>query len=371
MNYNIDIIKKEIFNENQSKINDFVYFTKAKKINMKIIEEKNTLEKNEHQITEKKGNSTNRSNEKKNKIKIIKKKGIVINPNYEYKKREKRIIDKNNSLDSKRKKEIINISDKNIFNKKYETNNSYLSYSQNSMNTSTEIDIKNMKLLNGNFGLIPNNNFIDRAKKSKIQELKAPKFKLNFNQINYYENNSSETQNSGNMTKDSIKEHIGNNIKMKILFNKSNKKYLTKKIIKIKKKPNNSDRKINCNNNNINNMDKIEKKKLILNNFKKIKNIKNNIYKNEKFNNIKVTRKFGNKNEINNNKNLNGSANKKQVFNNQLNKVKNTIKKINKNQIPNLVKYFRIKNILKKEKECLTERLSLKSNNNNEIFIRK
>lgn len=37
------------------------------------------------------------------------------------------------------------------------------------------------------------------------------------------------------MTKDSIKEHIGNNIKMKILFNKSNKKYLTKKIIKIKK----------------------------------------------------------------------------------------------------------------------------------------
>ena len=371
MNYNIDIIKKEIFNENQSKINDFVYFTKAKKINMKIIEEKNTLEKNEHQITAKKGNSTNRSNEKKNKIKIIKKKGIVINPNYEYKKREKRIIDKNNSLDSKRKKEIINISDKNIFNKKYETNNSYLSYSQNSMNTSTEIDIKNMKLLNGNFGLIPNNNFIDRAKKSKIQELKAPKFKLNFNQINYYENNSSETQNSGNMTKDSIKEHIGNNIKMKILFNKSNKKYLTKKIIKIKKKPNNSDRKINCNNNNINNMDKIEKKKLILNNFKKIKNIKNNIYKNEKFNNIKVTRKFGNKNEINNNKNLNGSANKKQVFNNQLNKVKNTIKKINKNQIPNLVKYFRIKNILKKEKECLTERLSLKSNNNNEIFIRK
>ena len=108
-----------------------------------------------------------------------------------------------------------------------------------------------------------------------------------------------------------------------------------------------------------------------MNNFKKIKNIKNNIYKNEKFNNIKVTRKFGNKNEINNNKNLNGSANKKQVFNNQLNKVKNTIKKINKNQIPNLVKYFRIKNILKKEKECLTERLSLKSNNNNEIFIRK
>ena len=363
MNYNIDIIKKEIFNKSNININDYIYFIKAKKINMKIKEEK-TLEKNEP--GEKKGNISSRSNDSKNQNKFIKKKGIVIYPNYEYKRRKKFFDNKNNSLDNKRKNEIINISDNNIFqSKKFNNNSSYVSNSQTSMNTSIELDIKNIKLINGNFGLIPNNNFIERAKKSKIQEIKAPKFKLNFNKINL-DNNRTEIQNSGNKTKDNIKDHITNNIKMKILLNRNKKNCLAKKIIYINKKMNNSDRKANYNN-FIDFINKNEKKKINLKNNK-------NISKNEKLNNnIKVTKKFGYKNDnknINNNKNNNiNDINKKHVFNNQLNKIKNSIKKNNKNEIQNLVKYFRIKKICNKDKECLTERLNLKINKKNEISI--
>ena len=41
----------------------------------------------------------------------------------------------------------------------------------------------------------------------------------------------------------------------------------------------------------------------------------------------------------------------------------------NKNKISNLVKYFRIKNIYNKDKECLTERLNIKINNKNQISL--
>ena len=353
MNYNIDIVKKEIFNENNTDFNDYSYFVKAKKINM-IIKEEKSLEKIENQ--EKEGNISSRSHDYKNKIKLIKKKGIVIHLNNDYNKKKKNFDYKNNSPNNNKKKKIINISDNNIFNtKQYETNSSYVSNSLVSMDTSTEIDIKNIKLIYGNIGLLPNSNFIERANKSKIQKIKAPKFKLNFNKINP-EYNMTEIKNSGNKTKDSIKDHINNNIKMKILLNKNKKKFLLKNNFKTNEKMNSYDRKgnlnNNINNNNIN-INKTAKKKINL----KINN--KNILKNEKLNinYNKITKIFGYKMDYKNSYNNINNMDKKHVFTNQLT---NPIKLNNKNKISNLFKYFRIKNISNKDKECLTERLNMK-----------
>ena len=357
MNYNIDIFRKEIFNKNHIDFNDYSYFVKAKRINMKLNEEK-SFEKNETQ--EKEGNISCKNNDSKNKnrTKLIKKNSRVIN---DFNKRKKIFYYKSNCLNNNKKKKIISISDNNIFNnKKYDSNSISVSNSLTSKNTSSELDIKNIKLIYDNIGLLPNNNYIERAKKSKIQKIIVPKFEIDLNKINQ-DYNMTEIGNTENKAKDSIKDHITNNIKKK--------KFLSNKIFKINKKNNISDRKGNLNNNinknNINDdINKNEKKKINL----EIKNI----LKNEKLNNNNKSLKiFGYKID---NKNLNNNINnmnKKRVFNNQLTKLtnSNSFKLNNKKKFTKLVKYFRINNISNKDKECLTERLNININNKNQISL--
>ena len=375
MNYNIDIIKKEIFNNYNNDFNDYSYFVKAKKINMKLNEEKYVEKIENKENIENIGNISSRSNynynKNKNKMKLIKKKGIVLHLNKDNNKTKKNFDNRNERINNKIKKKVINISDNNIFNiKKYSINSSYVSNSRTSINTSTELDIKNIKLIYENIDLLPNNNFIERVNKSRIQKLQAPKLKLDLNKINQ-DFNLTEAHITGNKTKDSFREHANNNMKMKIFLNKNKKKFLEKKIFKINKKMNNSDRKINLNSNNKNNINnninKNEKKKINL----KINN--KNILKNEKINNNnnKFKKIFGYK--INNKYSINNinNQNKKPAFNNKLNKMAYSFKINNKNKISNLVKYFRINNIYNKDKdkECLTERLNIKINNKNQISL--
>ena len=373
MNYNIDIIKKEIFNNYNNDFSDYSYFVKAKKINMKLNEEKYIEKIENKENIENIGNISSRSNynynKNKNKMKLIKKKGIVLHLNNDNNKRKKIFDNRNERINNKIKKKVINISDNNIFNiKKYSINSSYVSNSRTSINASTELDIKNIKLIYENTDLLPNNNFIERVNKSRIQNLQAPKLKLDLNKINQ-DFNLTEAHITGNKIKDSFREHANNNMKMKIFLNKNKKKLLEKKIFKINKKMNNSDRKINLNSNNKNNINnninKNEKKKINL----KINN--KNILKNEKINNNnnKCEKIFGYK--INNKYSINNinNQNKKHVFNNKLNKMTYSFKINNKNKISNLVKYLRIKNIYNKDKECLTERLNIKINNKNQISL--
>ena len=345
MNYNIDLFKKEILHENDKDINNYIYFIRGQKIN-KIIKEEKIIENNERRINT--GNITNRSNDNKS----FKKKGIVIYPN-EFSKRKKNkdnkmMINIKNIHYKHMKNDEINISDTNIFDKNYDTSESKskTSNSRISINTSIDMDIKNTKLINGTFELIPNNNFFERAKKSKIQEVKAPKFKLNFNKINL-NNNSSEAQTSGNKTNNSKKEDINYIVKKKfakIRLKKNLNNFTAKRNINITM--NNSDRKINFNN---------------IKSIKKKLNLKN-ITKKEKSNDkINISKKLFFKNDI---KDIN-KRNKMHVFNNQLNKSTNTNNKIKINKLTNLSKFFRIKNKINQDKDYLTERFSLKRDNKN------
>ena len=345
MNYNIDLFRKEILNEKNKDINNCIYFIRGQRIN-KIIKEEKIIENNEPQINT--GNNTNISNDNKS----FKKKGIVIYPN-EFSKRkkienDKIIINIKNIRYKQKKNEEINTSDTNIFNKNINTSESKskISNSRVSINTSIDMDTKNTKLINGTFELIPNNNFFERAKKSRIQEVKAPKFKLNFNKINF-NNNSSEAQASGNKTNNSNKEDINYIVKKKfakIRLKKNLNNFMAKKNINITM--NNSDRKMNFNN---------------VKNIKKKLNLKN-ITKKEKSNDkINISKKIIFKKDI---KDIN-NKNKIYVFNNQLNKSTNTNNKIRINKLTNLSKYFRIKNKINIDKDYLTERLNLKSDNKN------
>ena len=342
-NYKIDLIKKEVFMENNNNNNDFIFFTKIKKLN-KIIREK------EENIINKNIQSENKSNTKKKRI-------IIHNNEYYNKKKKNNIISNslNNSLrHSQKKYDLVNISDSNIFNNKKINAYSMSKYSnsQTSLNTSIELDNKNIKLINGNFGLIPNNNFIKRVKKSKIQDTKAPKFNLNLDKINIDNNmkNLEKRINKGNKINNSNKKEANKNERKKIFkFELNNNNKTRRDIIDIKIKLDSTEKKMKSRINSNNKSNKKTKKTSKINIGDKKGVLKT----------INITKKIINKRDI---KDLNNNIHKKRVSYYQINKPVNidTKKIIRMNKIAKLVKYFNINNSINIDKEYLTERTNIK-----------
>jgi hypothetical protein len=125
-----------------------------------------------------------------------------------------------------KKNVIIDISDSNALNNNYDTSSEKITISQPSKNTSIEKDIKNLKLINGSFEIMPNKSYLERAKKSKIKDVKLPKF--NFNAINT-SNNITEAKTSDNRTYNSIKNDKANFSAKEIAKTHLDVKYITKR----------------------------------------------------------------------------------------------------------------------------------------------
>ena len=391
IDYKIDILKKEIDlipdeenTNNKNKIKDqcfcqdCLYFIKAQKIN-RIIKEDNS-----NYFTIK--SELNRSKSKQNKNDFYL---SQYSENYNTLKKNKNSLGEKISSDNKianstnsklnnKKLQIINISENKILNKKnilkkYSNENninntSKLSNSPSSSNTSIEND-NFINITNGNFGLIPNNNFIERVNKSKISEKKAPKFKLNFNNINS-NNDFSDNQNinnSGSITANTQSQII-NQISVGKKINKekdkkmiaSDKKKNISKINITNKFSNKTSINIQLNNNcktntniniNINNLDKKSNNKMPIKNFNKISvqnlgfkterpHLKGNINSNTQKKIIYKNSKSKNSKKFIKNKKINNSIYEEKVSN---------IKS-------NISKYFNVKNSNIVGKEALTER---------------
>ena len=134
----------------------------------------------------------------------------------------------------------LNNNDKNL-NKAIQNKKSVNKQNNPNSNNNMNINIKN-----GNFGIIPNHNFMNIAAKSKINLDNAPKFKLNFENLKN-ENLDNESYEEEEIDEEDKNELI-NNIFLKKSFHSNNKE-----IINIKKSSsNNKTKKTNYINNNIN-----------------------------------------------------------------------------------------------------------------------
>ena len=80
----------------------------------------------------------------------------------------------------------------------------------------------NLNLKNNNFDLLPNKNFLNFAKNSKINEKLAPKFKLNFEKLNKSENESEDNENNDYIYK--YNKNINNSTKLNTKSNRTSKK---------------------------------------------------------------------------------------------------------------------------------------------------
>ena len=400
IDYKIDLIKKEIDEESDEKnkkkekfeLNDYIYFIKGQKIN-RIIKENNNYHtiKNNSELCKSKSNSKSNKkdcylNDLSDNYYTLKKRN---NKNEKDKDKEKNISNNNiihsaNTKINSKGLQIINISDTNIVNKNNiinkENNTSKVSNSPSSSGVS-DSETKNdnyINITNGNFGLIPNNNFIERVNKSKISENKAPKFKLNFNNINlnndFYDSNN--TNNKSGCVTTHTQTHILNqlstdkkakNEKKKKIINSDKKKHISKINITNKfsnKTSINIQLNHNCKTNaNINiNINNLERKKNKIKSFNKI-NIQNLGYKTERLhlkgNIITSTQK-----KIIYKKNEKMKNNSKKYIKNK--KINNSIYegKINNINTMSLIsKYFNIKGTNLLEKENLTDRYNVKMSN--------
>jgi len=438
--YKIEIIKKEIEqdsegengnkdNENKDKFigQDFLYFARTQKINRIIKEENNN---NNHNMSKKRKNKHNlntessdyyRSKSNSNRKELLS--NDYFNNYYTSKKRRykephKSIDEKNISNNhiirsahcklNKKDIEILNISDNNLLSKKniiikdlninYDKNNNFNLNSQTSSNLSLNSDIKdsnnkNANITNGHFGLIPNNNFIERVKKSKISDVKAPKFKLNFNNLNSNFYDSQNLSNNCNNTSSHIVKQISSDKKNKRYQDYENKnevnsdrkrhiskinimnKFTNKTSINIQFNHNcKANTKINI---NISKIDKKIKNNTNNNNNNSINNnSKNNKFQIKKINN----RNSGYKTERPHLKGVNNTSTQKKIVYKKNNKIQNmninkklTNKKYenslyidkgnNINSFSKISKYFNNKTSNIVEKEYLTDRFIVKINN--------
>ena len=405
IDYKVDIIKKEIIpeieDENSTKRNeeiefnkkdnfigkDMIYFIRTEKMN-RILKENNN---NYFNINSELYRSKSRFNEKElfsndffdNHFSIHKRKS----------KNLARSTDENNKIYNclqATNKSLNNskyISDNNILTKKKDIIR-YLITNYEKENSSSQISSFNIEakenkndnitnITNGDFGLIPNNNFIERVNKSKISDNKAPKFKLNFNNINL-NNNFYESSNI-NYSSSAAPTHIANqlnsekNTQRAIDKNKENKKNHVSKINVTNKFDNETSINIqlshNCKTNtniniNINNIDKQARgnNKYPIKNFNKI-DIKNLGYNTERphlknANNTNTQKKLPHKN----------NPESKKISKNYISIKKNENSMYNQNykninNISNISKYFNMKDSNITQKEYLTERFIVKINN--------
>ena len=142
----------------------------------------------------------------------------------------------------------------NIFQKKNNSNNK--NKQNNSSNNNNNNNI-NINIKNGNFGILPNNNFMNIAAKSKINLENAPKFKLNFENLknDNIDNESYEEQEEFE-DEEQDKNELINNIFIKNSLNKNIKMINNNNNINKKSTSNNKNKNnnyININMNNVNN----------------------------------------------------------------------------------------------------------------------
>jgi hypothetical protein len=413
IDYKVDIIKKEINpeveDENSTKNNekieynkkdnfigkDMLFFVRTKKMN-RILKENNN--NNYYNVNSELYRSKTRYNEKE----LLS--NDFFDNQYNIRKRKSKNLAKSTDENNKAynynhstNKSLNNskyISDNNILTKKkdiikylitnYEKENSSSQIS--SFNTESK-ESKNdniANITNGDFGLIPNNNFMERVNKSKISDSKAPKFKLNFNNINL-NNNFYESPNI-NYSSSTVTTHMTNqlnsekNTQRSIDKNKENKKNMivdkkkhVSKINVTNKFENETSINIqlshNCKANtniniNINNIDKQARgnNKYPIKNFNKI-DIKNLGYNTERLhlngvNNTNTQKKLTYKNNPESKKIAKNYFSIKKSDNSMHNQ-----KAKNINNISNISKYFSMKDSNITQKEYLTERFIVKINN--------
>ena len=144
----------------------------------------------------------------------------------------------------------LNSNNKNLNNNNNIVQNKKSASKQNNSNSKNKNNNNNMNIniKNGNFGILPNNNFMNIAAKSKINLEKAPKFKLNFENLKNenLENDSYEEEEEIDEEED--KNELINKIFLNKQLNSKNKE------ININKKSSSNNKAKNPNyiNNNIN-----------------------------------------------------------------------------------------------------------------------
>ena len=282
--------------------------------------------------------------------------GIILNLNLEKNKViNNNVIENNNILNNNYSIKYNN--KKNVENKKNINNN-------NSNNNNYIINNNgpgNMNIKNGNFGFLPNNNFVNVAVKSKINLENAPKFKLNFENLinNNIDNDSYEEQEYDDEEADK-------------------KEFINKIIVKNQIKKN---KQIELNSNSINNLAKKQKNLSNINPNKNQKILNSNINGGAKTHRP-LKKKIGiNANYFINNKNFasnnnNNNNNNKMITKVVNNKLKN--KSNNNNCMSSRYIYDKIPLMYEmKMKGNLTERIYNNNNNqyqniiNNKIAINR
>ena len=203
---NINYIKKSINNGNNNSMSNLgLDFNNLNNINNNI--NNNSLSKNELIYNNKKNNNIPKSNLTLNlALALNKNNNIILNKKIEMEKHRQNLNSNNNNM--------------------------------------------NINIKNGNFGILPNNNFMNIAAKSKINLENAPKFKLNFDNLKNEENESDGEQEEEYYEDEDEedKKDIISNIFLKHSLNskKSNEIKNQKNI------SNNKNKSQNMNNNNIN-----------------------------------------------------------------------------------------------------------------------
>ena len=137
----------------------------------------------------------------------------------------------------------LNSNNKNLNNNLVQ--NKKIENKPNNSNNNMNLNIKN-----GNFGIMPNNNFMNVAAKSKINLENAPKFKLNFENLKNENLDNESYEEEEELDEEQDKNEIINNIFLKNSLNSKN----NKEINNIKKSISNNKTKNNKYiNNNVNN----------------------------------------------------------------------------------------------------------------------
>ena len=216
MDMNINLIRSEI---EQDK--DTLSFVRIKKINYV---QKTINNGNNNNSMSNLGLSSNNLNNKNNQSQVknelvknnnnIPKGNITLNLALALNSTNKNVNNNNNNINANNKNNNY-IQNQNILNKQNNNINNNINNNNNNMN----INIKN-----GNFGILPNNNFMKVAAKSKINLENAPKFKLNFENLkeDNVDGESYEEQEEYEDEEEEDKKELKKNIFLKNSFNKNN-----------------------------------------------------------------------------------------------------------------------------------------------------
>ena len=261
----------------------------------------------------------------------------------------------------------------------------------NSNNNNIYNNANNLNIKNGNFGFLPNNNFMNVAVKSKINLENAPKFKLNFeNLINNNLDNDSYEEVEFEEEEDEKRELMNKIVIKNQLKQNNNTIGLNTNIIKKPKNTQNVNSKnIQKLNNNINGGAKTHrplKKKMGINQNFIINNTNKNSSNNTNGNNNKILTKMVNSGLKNKAKNNNCMSSRyiydkiplmyemkmrgnltERISNNNSQNIMNNKYSINKNKIPKTQR-----EIIPKKSKISSKEVNMKKNiNNNYGYVKE